>query len=92
MGYGLLGGGSAGHAPAPVWAGAFLAPMHPTVDHLAAWGVGNGHTCQPRQVLKNCMVPGDRGLRARFSARCPGAPGGALDPTRAPPSGGGGGG
>ena len=63
------GGGSARLALTLVWAGAWLKPTHPTVDHLASWGAGGTQTfpCQLRQGLKRCMVPGNRGLRARFS-------------------------
>ena len=37
------GGGSAGLAPALVWAGAWLPPPPPAVVHLVSWGVGDGN-------------------------------------------------
>ena len=59
------GGGSTGLAPAMVWAAAWLGP---TVDHLASWGGWELGTpsfpCEPRQVPKSCMVPGDKGTQS----------------------------
>ena len=51
-----------------VWAAAWLGPTLPTLDHLASWGgweLGmQSFPCQPRQVPKRCMVPGDRGTQS----------------------------
>ena len=62
------GGGSAGLAPAMVWAAAWLGPTLPTVDHLASWGGWELGTQSfphwPRQVPKSCMVTGDRGTQS----------------------------
>ena len=36
------GGGSAGLSPALVWAGAWLGPIHPDIDHHSVVGVKTG--------------------------------------------------
>ena len=59
--FGGGGGGSAGLAPALVWAGAWLRPTHPTVDHHVLRGVGTRHT--------NFSMPAEEGFEKLHGSR-----------------------